>query len=154
MLSDRCPGCLSCLSCLSVTLVYCGQTAGWIKIPLGTEVDLGPGDIVLDGDPAPPPKRDTAPNFRPVSVWPNSRPSQLLLTAEHLLFSCAACVEHMHLLCVVIPIVILCKRVTIFYLRKLIMASTFQWTHAKETRVICNTAIVGPHRRTTYVDAA
>ena len=25
------------------------------KMPIGTEVDLGPGDIVLDGDPAPPP---------------------------------------------------------------------------------------------------
>ena len=37
--------------CLSATLVYCGQTAGWIKMPLGTEVGLGPGDIVLDGDP-------------------------------------------------------------------------------------------------------
>jgi len=24
--------------------------AGWIKMPLGTEVGLGPGDIVLDGD--------------------------------------------------------------------------------------------------------
>ena len=24
-------------------------------MPLGTEVGLGPGDIVLDGDPAPPP---------------------------------------------------------------------------------------------------
>jgi len=33
--------------------VCCGQTAGWIKMPLGTEVRLGPGDIVLDGDPAP-----------------------------------------------------------------------------------------------------
>jgi len=31
--------------------VRCGQTAGWIKVPLGTEVSLGPGDIVLDGDP-------------------------------------------------------------------------------------------------------
>ena len=40
--------------------VYCGQTAGWIKIPLGTEVGLGPGNVVLDGDPAPP-KRGTAP---------------------------------------------------------------------------------------------
>ena len=29
--------------------VYYGQTAGWIKIPLGTDVGLGPGDIVLDG---------------------------------------------------------------------------------------------------------
>ena len=32
---------------------YCGQTAGWMKTLLGTEVDLGPGHIVLDGDPAP-----------------------------------------------------------------------------------------------------
>jgi len=29
-----------CLSCLSVTLVYCGQTVGWIKMPLGMEVGL------------------------------------------------------------------------------------------------------------------
>ena len=42
-----------CLSCLSVTLVYCGQTVGWIKMPLGTEVGLDPGHIVLDGDPVP-----------------------------------------------------------------------------------------------------
>jgi len=28
---------------------YCGQTAGWVKTPLGTEVDLGPGHFVLDG---------------------------------------------------------------------------------------------------------
>jgi len=27
--------------------VLCGQTAGWIEMPLGTEVNLGPGDIVL-----------------------------------------------------------------------------------------------------------
>jgi len=27
--------------------------AGWIKMPLGTEVDLGPSHIVLDGDPVP-----------------------------------------------------------------------------------------------------
>jgi len=33
-----------------------GQTAGSIKTPLGTEVDLGPGHIVLDGDLAPPAK--------------------------------------------------------------------------------------------------
>ena len=32
--------------------VYCGQTAGWMKTPLGTEVDVGPGHIVLDGVPA------------------------------------------------------------------------------------------------------
>jgi len=33
---------------------YCGQTAGCIKMPLGMEVGLGQGHIVLDGDPAPP----------------------------------------------------------------------------------------------------
>ena len=27
--------------------IYCGQTVGWIKMPLGMEVDLGPGHIVL-----------------------------------------------------------------------------------------------------------
>jgi len=32
---------------------YCGQTAGCIKMPLGMEVGLSPGDLVLDGDPAP-----------------------------------------------------------------------------------------------------
>ena len=32
--------------------VYCGQTAGWIKMALGMEVGLGPGHILLDGDPA------------------------------------------------------------------------------------------------------
>jgi len=30
--------------------------AGWIKMPLGTEVDLGPGHIVLDGAQLPPRK--------------------------------------------------------------------------------------------------
>jgi len=67
MLSDRCP---VCLSCLTVTLVYCGQTVGQIKMILGMRVSLGPGHIVLDGDPDPPPQRGTAfpPNFQPVSV--------------------------------------------------------------------------------------
>jgi len=40
-----------CLSCLSVTLVYCGQTVGWIKVKLGMQVGLGRGRTVLDGDP-------------------------------------------------------------------------------------------------------
>jgi len=113
MISDRCLSCLSiCLSiCLSLTLVYCGQTVGWMKIklknnhggkprsrphcvrcgltpppkkghspqfsvyvrcgqtagwtkmPLGAEVVLGQGDIVLDGDPPPPQKRGHSPQF-------------------------------------------------------------------------------------------
>jgi len=33
--------CLSSLPVLSVTLVYCGQTFGWIKMPLVMEVGLG-----------------------------------------------------------------------------------------------------------------
>jgi len=32
-------------------------------MPLGTEVDPGPGDIVLDGDPAPPKKEHISPHF-------------------------------------------------------------------------------------------
>ena len=44
--------------------VYCDQTAGWIKVPLGTEVNLGAGDVLLDGVTAPPfYKRGTAPQF-------------------------------------------------------------------------------------------
>ena len=36
------------------THVYCGQTAGQIKMSLGTQVGLGPNDIVLHGNPAHP----------------------------------------------------------------------------------------------------
>jgi len=35
---------------------------------LGTEVDLSPGDFVLNEDPAALPQRGTAPNFRPMSI--------------------------------------------------------------------------------------
>ena len=44
--------------------VYSGQTAGWIKMPLGTEVGLGPGDIMLDWEPDIPTEKGTAaPHF-------------------------------------------------------------------------------------------
>jgi len=70
MLSDRC---LSPV-CLSVTLVYCGQTAGWIKMPLGVEVGLGLGHTVLDRDSAPPQKGEQQPPlFGPCLLWPNGR---------------------------------------------------------------------------------
>jgi len=48
-------GPLSWVSRLSVTLVYCSRTVKRIKMPLGTEVGLGPGDIMLDRDPVLPP---------------------------------------------------------------------------------------------------
>jgi len=43
---------------------------GWMnKTPRGTKVDLGTGHIVLDGDPAPLPRKGTAaPSFRPMSL--------------------------------------------------------------------------------------
>ena len=67
MLSDRCP---VCLSILSVTLVHCGQTVGRIKMKLGMQVGLGPGQIVLDENQLPLPQRGggEAPNFRPISA--------------------------------------------------------------------------------------
>ena len=37
----------------------------------GTEVGLGPGDIVIDGDLAPPRRRGIAPIFGPCLLWPN-----------------------------------------------------------------------------------
>ena len=72
MLSDFCLPCMSSPVCLSATLVYCGQTAGWIKIKPGTQVGLGPGLIVLDGNPAARhPQRGTAsPIFGPYLLWP------------------------------------------------------------------------------------
>jgi len=54
VLSYHCPVCVCVPFCLSVILVYCGQTVGWIKMPLGTEVSLGLGDVVWDEDLAPP----------------------------------------------------------------------------------------------------
>ena len=51
-----------------VTLVYCEQTVGWIKMKLGMEVGLSPGHIVLDWDPAPPKRVTALLNFRPMSV--------------------------------------------------------------------------------------
>ena len=80
---------MTCLSRLSVTLVYCGQTAGWIRIPLGTEVGLGPDDIALDGDPAPTTERGTAaPTFRSVSTVAKRSP---ISAAAELLFGASIC---------------------------------------------------------------
>ena len=48
---------------------YCGQTAGCIKMPLGMEVGLSPGDFVFDGTQLWPEKRAHPP---PPNFWPMS----------------------------------------------------------------------------------
>ena len=76
MLLDPSPVCLYvyCLSCMPVCRV-CNVGVlwpnGWMdQDDIGMEVGLDPGHIVLDGDPAPPPKkkRTAPPNFWPMSV--------------------------------------------------------------------------------------
>ena len=49
--------------------VCCGQTAGRNKMPLGREVGLGPGEIVLNGNPAPPLKGAQPPLFDLSVLW-------------------------------------------------------------------------------------
>jgi len=51
--------------------VRCGQTAGWIEMPLGMEVGLSPGNFFLDGDPAPPKRGHSPQIFGPCLSWPN-----------------------------------------------------------------------------------
>ena len=46
--------------------VYSDQIAGWMKTPLGKEVD--PGHIVLDGVPAPAKGAQQPSSFRPMSI--------------------------------------------------------------------------------------
>ena len=53
-----------------------------MKTPLGTEVDLDPGHIVLDGDPAAPAK-GAQQFFGPCLLWPRS---PISATAELLLY--------------------------------------------------------------------
>ena len=59
-----------------------------MKMPLGTEVDLSPGHIVLDGDPDPPPPAKGAQHsslsFRPMSI---------VATVAHLSY-CSALVDY------------------------------------------------------------
>jgi len=73
---------------LSVTLVYSGQTVGWIKMPLGTEVGLNPGDIPS----CPVEGVQQLPTFRPIVLWHGLHLSNCLMCwqqREHLLqFSC------------------------------------------------------------------
>jgi len=49
--------------------ICCGQMAAWIKMSLDVELGLGPGDFVLNGNPAPPPQKGNgAPIFRPMFI--------------------------------------------------------------------------------------
>ena len=49
--------------------IYCGQMAGWMNTPLGTEVDLGTGHIALDVVPAVREKvHNSPPLFSPMSI--------------------------------------------------------------------------------------
>ena len=66
--------------------MYCGQTTGWIKMPLGTEAGLGPGHIVLDGDPAlplPPKGAQQPASFRSMCIVAKLSP---ISAAAELLF--------------------------------------------------------------------
>jgi len=52
--------------------ICCDQMAGWIKMPLGMELGLSPGNFMLDGDPAPLPKKGGSPPiFGPYLLQPN-----------------------------------------------------------------------------------
>jgi len=64
-----------------LALVCCGQTAGWIKTPLGTEVDLGPGHFILDGFLAIGERGIAAPLVSAHTYCGHGRPSQLLLSS-------------------------------------------------------------------------
>ena len=56
-----------------------------MKMPLGTEVDLCPGHIELDGDPAPLERGTAAPPlFGPCLLWPRS---PISATAELVFYS-------------------------------------------------------------------
>ena len=105
---------LSCLSVLSETLVYCGQMAGWNKMPLGTEVGLGAGDIVLDGDPAPPARKGAQrpPLFAHFAVAWSPIKSQKFTDVDFTLSAFVICVmltfccAHRHIVCVTLFLVL------------------------------------------------
>jgi len=71
--------------------VCCSQSAGWIKMPLGTEVGLDPSHVMLDGDQLPPKMGAQQPvTFRSMSIVAKRSP---ISAAAELLY-CEA-VNHM-----------------------------------------------------------
>jgi len=68
---------------------------------LGMQVGLGSGHIVLHGDPAelPRPKKGHSPPiFGPSLLWPNGRPSQLLLSSCTVLYCTLWAIENSQLI--------------------------------------------------------
>ena len=51
--------------------VYCGQMAGWIKMLLGTEVNVGSGDVVRSGRSSALKGAQPPPIFDSCLLWPN-----------------------------------------------------------------------------------
>ena len=67
-----------------------------MKTPLGTEVDLGPGHIVLDGVPASAKGAQQPPIFGPCLLWPRppiSATGELLLTVVWFSVSARHCAK-------------------------------------------------------------
>jgi len=92
LLVNACFRCVRLCFCITATIdidttdiahVYCCQMAVWIKMPFDMEVGVGPGDVVLDGDPALSQKVHS-PHFRPMSVV--AKRSPISAAAEHWLF--------------------------------------------------------------------
>ena len=77
-----------------------GQSAGWIKMPLGTVVNLAPGDVVLDGVRASQTGTAVSPLFGPCLLWPRS---PISATAE--LLWCFTCMTD----CCVVLFYISCR---------------------------------------------
>ena len=73
--------CTPCTPTQFLAYVYCGQMAGWMNTPLGTEVDLGTGHIVLYVAPADRERGTAAPLFLVHVYCGHGRPSQLLLSS-------------------------------------------------------------------------
>ena len=62
--------------------VYCGQAAGWIKMPFGTQKTSAQATLCYMGTQLPFPKKGTDPNFRPMSIV--AKRSPISAAAEHL----------------------------------------------------------------------
>ena len=74
--------------------VCCGQTAGWIKMPLCTKVGITPGHIVTWGPSSPFQKRAQSPIFGSSIV---AKRSPISATAEHFWLNMHSRIRHVRL---------------------------------------------------------